>query len=201
MTAAGRQPADSTPDAGPDRELDAAVRARLAGLLERTRSALRAMGRPPLPQPQVRYFDHRLDAGRALPPAAADSAGVIELNSVYLRAHTHEMLGETLPHELAHLVVFHLRRRPVQPHGALWQEIMREWFEVEPERTHRFDVDGVRARRQRRWRYRCPCREHVLSTVRHRRALAGTRYLCRGCRQPLQVLLDDAGEPLPGSED
>jgi len=63
--------------------------------------------------------------------------------------------------------------------------VMREWFGVEPERTHRFDARLVPARRQRRWRYRCACREHELTTVRHRRVEKGARYLCRACRQTL----------------
>lgn len=183
----------------PAPELDAAVHGRLAALLERAAEQLRAQGHGPLPAPELRFFDHRLDAGRAVPPARCDAGGVIELNSIYLRDHTEAMLDETLPHELAHLLVFHLcgqrrlRRRDVRPHGPLWQRIMREWFEAEPERTHSFDAAGIRARRQRRWRYRCDCRTHALSTVRHRRAETGARYLCRACSAPLRAERDALG--------
>jgi SprT protein len=177
----------------PDRELERAVRVRLAHLLERTRERLAAGGHRLLPEPGLAYFEHRLDAGRALPPEDRRGGGVIELNRVYLRSHFRDMLEQTLPHELAHLVVMHLHpRRRVRPHGPQWQAVMRDWFGVEPERTHRFDVEDVPARRQRRWRWRCDCREHDLSTVRHNRALRGTRYLCRECRQPL-VRAEDVG--------
>jgi SprT protein len=170
----------------PDPELDRAVRARHAALLEQTRARLAAGGHRDLPEPRLDYFDHRLDAGRALAPDDRRSGGVIELNLVYLRSHFRDMIEQTLPHELAHLVVMHLHpRQRVRPHGPQWQAVMRDWFGVEPERTHRFDVQDVRTRRQRRWRYRCDCREHELSTVRHNRARRGTRYLCRECRQPL----------------
>lgn len=167
-------------------ELDRRVRARLEALLARTATELRARGLPPLPAPRLQLFAHRLDAGRALPPPRVGAAGVLELNAAYLRHHPEEMIEETIAHELAHLVVFHLnpqRRQP--PHGAAWQRVMREWFGVEPERTHRFDASVVPARRQRRWRYRCACREHRLTTVRHRRAEKGARYLCRACHEVL----------------
>lgn len=183
----------------PAPELHAAAQDRLAALLGSTAQQLQAQGHGPLPAPELRFFDHRLDAGRALPPARRGEAGVIELNSIYLRAHPAEMLDETLAHELAHLVVFHLsaqrrlRRRDVRPHGPLWQRIMREWFRVTPERTHSFDAAGIRVRRQRRWRYRCDCRTHALSTVRHRRAEDGARYLCRACGAALEAERDPRG--------
>lgn len=164
-------------------ELDRRVRERFADLLARAAEQITALGLPPLPVPRLHYFDHRLDAGRAMPPARVGAPGTLELNAAYLQRHPEEMLEETVAHELAHLIVFHLnpqRREP--PHGAQWQRVMREWFDVEPERTHRFDASVVPARRQRRWRYRCGCREHALTTVRHRRVEKGARYLCRACR-------------------
>ena len=167
-------------------ELDGRVRTRFAELLDRAAARIAELGLPPLPEPELRLFDHRLDAGRAMPPAHVGAAGTLELNAAYLRRHPEEMIEETIAHELAHLVVFHLNpQRRLAPHGAAWQRVMREWFDVEPERTHRFDASVVTARRQRRWRYRCGCREHELTTVRHRRAEKGARYLCRACREIL----------------
>ena len=170
-----------------------AAEARLDELLGIARARLAADGRPALPRPVLRFFDHRLDAGRAVPPPRPGAPGILELNDAYLRRHPEAMLEETVAHELAHLVVFHLhphRRQP--PHGALWQHVMREWFRVEPERTHRFDADVVAARRQRRWRYTCACRVHELTTVRHRRAERGARYHCRACRDALVFSPTDA---------
>ncbi len=171
----------------PDPDLTHAVDLRLTGLLARAGDQLAALGLPPLPRPRVRMFDNRLDAGRAVPPLRPHTAGTIELNAVYLVTARQAMLDETVAHELAHLLVFHVSpRRRQPPHGALWQDIMRDWFEVEPERTHRFPSTGLRARRQRRWAYRCSCTAHELTTVRHRRAERGAVYLCRQCRTPLR---------------
>ncbi len=169
-----------------DADLTRAVDRRLNDLLARAHRELAARGLPPLPRPEIRLFDDRLDAGRALPPQRSSATGVIELNAVYLDRARSAMLEETVAHELAHLLVFHLSpRRRLPPHGELWREIMQGWFQVKPERTHQFPTQGIRTRRQRRWSYRCSCSAHELTTVRHRRAQRGTVYLCRRCRSPL----------------
>jgi SprT protein len=59
-------------------------------------------------------------------------------------------------------------------------------FGVEPRRTCSYDLEGIPQRRQQRHTYRCGCREHQVSTVRHRRIQQGrAQYLCRSCKQPL----------------
>lgn len=94
--------------------------------------------------------------------------------------------ARTPPHEVAHHVVarFHEGRR-VRPHGPEWQSVMRA-FGLEPSRCHDFDLEGVTTRRQRRYRYRCACREHELSATRHNRMVRGERiYICRSCGEAL----------------
>lgn len=170
-----------------DTDLKQAVDARLTDLLGRAQQELARRGSPTLPRPGLRLFDDRLDAGRAIPPSRAHPQGIIELNAVYLQRARAAMLEETVAHELAHLLVFHLSpRRRQPPHGKLWQDIMLHWFGVKPERTHRFPTAGVRSRRQRRWNYHCACGSHELSTVRHHRVQRGTVYLCRRCHEPLR---------------
>ena len=121
--------------------------ARLDDLLERAQSELMIRGTTPLPRPNLSFYEHRLDAGRATPPRRPEAPGTLEINAVYLARHPEEMLHETIAHELAHLIVFHLHpRRRQPPHGALWSGIMRDWFCVQPERTHRFDANVTSAR-------------------------------------------------------
>ncbi len=170
-----------------DTDLQQAVDARLSDLMGRAEHELSQRGSPVLPRPGLRLFDDRLDAGRAIPPSKTHPSGMIELNAIYLQRAREAMLEETVAHELAHLLVFHLSpRRRQPPHGKLWQDIMQQWFGVKPERTHGFPTAGVRSRRQRRWSYRCSCGSHELSTVRHHRVQRGTVYLCRRCHKPLQ---------------
>ncbi len=171
----------------PPATIQTAVRRRLDALLARTARELERRDAAPLPPPRLVYYDDRLAAGQAMPPRDGETAGELRLNTVYLEDALAPMLEETVAHELAHLVVFHLRPRQRQaPHGHLWRTIMRDWYGVEPECTHAFDTDRVRARRQRRWLYACSCRQHWLTTVRHRRIEQGTLYCCRTCQAPLR---------------
>jgi len=175
----------------PTPTIQAAVRQRLDLLLGIVAERLRELNAPALPEPELGYYDDRLAAGQAIPPTHRGEPGTLKLNTVYLEEELAPMLEETIAHELAHLVVFHLhpRRRP-PPHGRPWQAIMREWFGVEPECTHTFSTDRVRARRQRRWRYACGCGHHWLTTVRHRRIMQGVRYCCRSCQGALRPAHD-----------
>jgi len=95
-------------------------------------------------------------------------------------------LAETVPHEVAHYVCDRLYGlRNIRPHGREWQAVMR-LFGVEPRRTCSYDLEGIPQRQQRRHRYRCACREHQVTTVRHKRIQQGrAQYLCKSCKQPL----------------
>lgn len=93
-------------------------------------------------------------------------------------------LRETVPHEVAHYLVWrHFGR--TAPHGREWRALMRA-FGAAPRATGDYALDGVPVRRQRRHAYRCGCRRHELSTTRHNRVQAGTVYHCRSCGQRLQ---------------
>lgn len=102
-------------------------------------------------------------------------------------------LAETVPHEVAHLVVWLTHGRSAKPHGPEWRAVMQHLGIMEPRRCHDFQNSGAAIRRQRRWPYRCACSEYPLSTTRHRRVLHGKQeYLCAKCGQTLQpVDLED----------
>lgn len=109
----------------------------------------------------------------------------IRYNLALARQQPAVFLDEVVAHEVAHVVTQACYGR-VRPHGTEWRQVMTFFGFPEPQRCHRFDTSTVAVRRQQRWRYRCGCREHALTTVRHRRLQAGTqRYQCRACAQPL----------------
>lgn len=141
------------------------------------------LGRRRLAPPTMGFYRGRTDAGRA-----HQREQRIEINEDLLERHPDAMLGETIAHELAHVLVFQLFGRRARAHGPEWQAVMREWFGVTPQRTHSFDLQGLQVRRQQRHRYHCGCREHALSTVRHRRALRGVDYRCVACQGRLRPL-------------
>ena len=100
-------------------------------------------------------------------------------------------LNETVPHEVAHYLVWHRFGRTA-PHGREWRALMQA-FGLAPKATGDYALDGVPLRRQRRHPYRCGCREHELSTTRHNRARTGTAYHCRACGQRLRYRPDPGG--------
>lgn len=110
----------------------------------------------------------------------------IRYNPWIFAKHFEGNLHSTVPHEVAHYAVYSQRhRRRVRPHGPEWQRVMRG-FGLPQEVTFKLDLAGVPVRRQQRHTYRCACREHEVSTVRHKRMREGrARYLCRYCDAPL----------------
>lgn len=110
--------------------------------------------------------------------------GVVEIryNPWIFARYWEENLAGTVPHEVAHFVVYATRgRRRTRPHGPEWRAWM-DFFDADPAVTFDLDLTGIPRRVQRTHAYRCDCREHALSTTRHNRALRGTaRYCCRYC--------------------
>ncbi len=105
-------------------------------------------------------------------------------------------LAVTVPHEVAHYVVDRLYgRRKCRPHGTQWQALM-ESFGVDASRTANYDLSGIPLRTQRQFFYHCGCRQHQLSTRRHRKVGRGeSRYHCRYCGNEVRF----EGQPVPGS--
>lgn len=97
-----------------------------------------------------------------------------------------EEFKQTIAHECAHLVVYHLERRNMtryRPHGREWQLVMR-FFGFAPERCHHYAVE--RKVERRHYTYMCACENlHKVSIVRHSKMQRGVRYTCRKCKQTL----------------
>ena len=110
----------------------------------------------------------------------------IRYNPYLFAKYFDDNLTNTVPHEVAHYIIdccYGLRR--VRPHGREWQQLMLK-LGAEPEVTCRYDLSGVPQRRQQRFEYRCECRSHQLTTIRHNKVQRGNAsYLCKVCRQPL----------------
>jgi SprT protein len=111
----------------------------------------------------------------------------IRLNFDLLRDHTDAFLCETIPHEVAHLVV-NLKAlgqgtKP-RPHGAEWVNVMQECFGLKGRRCHNYPSSPARVV-PRKYVYSCQCREHYFTAIMHKR-LSGNRYaICKGCQTKL----------------
>mgnify|MGYP001818016493 CR=1 FL=1 len=120
---------------------------------------------------------------------------LVRYNLSLLHRYPEDFVRATVPHETAHLVTLRLFGAGVKPHGREWRAVMR-LFGTEPRRCHDYDVEGLQARRIRRFHYRCGCRSHQLTSIRHNRILDGQVYLCRGCGHPLELATEDReGDP------
>lgn len=138
------------------------------------------------PCPAVYFYHGRRAAG------LAHGDHTVGFHAGFLASNTENMLHETVPHELAHIIVIRrairasragtLLRRP-QPHGREWKAVMRRVFGVEPERTHSYDMSVSGARTLRVIPYTCPCgTTHMITRRRAASVEAGKRYICRKCR-------------------
>ncbi|PSJ45820.1 SprT family zinc-dependent metalloprotease [Zobellella endophytica] len=130
------------------------------------------------PAPLVR-FDQR---GRIAGSAWLER-GELRFNPVLLADNVADFLTEIVPHEVAHLVVFHCHGK-VRPHGSEWRGVMREIFGLEPHTRHRLDTTRVAPT----FSYGCGCRLHRLSLRRHNRIQRGKQqYLCIHCGKLLSL--------------
>jgi len=128
-------------------------------------------------------FDLR---GKAAGMVRFSSSGppVIRYNRALLEKYHDSFIRQTVPHEVAHIVVAAHYPFRVAPHGPEWRRVM-VFFGAEPKRCHNYQVDGLDVRRLSRFSYRCGCREHMITAIRRNRIARGQRYYCRSCRKPL----------------
>ncbi len=117
----------------------------------------------------------------------------VKFNLHLLNENWQDYLDETIAHEVAHVVVTaqykHSNGRRPKPHGREWQMVMRNVFNTEPQRTHDYDVAACRVRTVKRYKYKCSCRTHMLTSIRHNRILRGEQvYHCRSCKGTLTLV-------------
>lgn len=99
----------------------------------------------------------------------------LRLNLQAARLDWRQMVDETIPHEVAHLVVMSLPHRfNQQPHGRDWQQVCRE---LGGQGAVRHQLPLQRVRQPRLWHY-CDSHGvgHQLTSVRHHRLQRGQRY-------------------------
>lgn len=162
--------------------LQARARERAEYWIGRAREITGASARR-LPVPEV-LFDLRGRAAGQAVFARRTRRCHVRLNAALLISHPREMLEETVPHEIAHVAVYRLYGRHAKPHGAEWKALMQA-FGVDASPCHSLPVQPTR--QLKRFRYACGCDEPAwLTSIRHKRAQAGTDYICRICGARLE---------------
>ncbi|MDJ0807060.1 MAG: SprT-like domain-containing protein [Gammaproteobacteria bacterium] len=108
----------------------------------------------------------------------------IRYNPLLLKQNPEQFLSQTLPHEVSHLISRRLHGADIRPHGMEWQQIM-QFFGAQPKRCHQFSTEELPVRKMRRFPYRCACRQHQLTAIRHNRIRKGQIYRCTRCGNSL----------------
>lgn len=79
---------------------------------------------------------------------AAHSSMLIDLNMILFEDDVNDMLNDTIPHEIAHLVQYNKfdhRGADTQGHGAEWQEIMKRLGKAKPAKRGTLDLTRAKA--------------------------------------------------------
>jgi SprT protein len=130
--------------------------------------------------------------GRCAGQACVDRKGTtrLRINLQLLDENFDDFLTQTIPHEVAHLVVnwqARKKRLKPRPHGTEWQAVMLNCFGLEPKRCHSYQTTPARVV-PRPFLYTCNCREHLLTSIMHNKIGRSYQALCKVCRAPLRFV-------------
>lgn len=133
-----------------------------------------------IPLPEVHFRVRGVTAG-----VARRDGSSVGFNLTLLSENTEAFYKRTIPHEVAHVVACRVFGPKIRPHGREWQSVMH-FFGADPTRCHKYDVANARVRTTKKHPYRCACRTHLISTVRHNKIIRhGSRLRCRECQSIL----------------
>lgn len=141
--------------------------------------------------PEVMYDLVGRAAGQAVYDRFGKSPHVIRINPILLNENEEYIINQTVPHEMAHVVVnqfYNARGIRVGSHGAEWKRVMRH-FGLQPDRCHNLDTTSVRAIRGGvEYHFHCNCLERVykLSKTKYNRYVDGVSYRCPRCKGQLR---------------
>jgi len=129
------------------------------------------------PRPSVHFSLRGKSAG-----TAHLQTNKLRFNPVLLAENNDIFINEVVPHEISHLLCFHLFGK-VKPHGKEWQSVMLTTFKITPKTTHQLNTQSVSGQQ---FEYFCGCGSINLTIRRHNRIVRGqTQYRCRRCQQTL----------------
>jgi SprT protein len=129
------------------------------------------------PRPNINFKQRGKAAG-----SARLQINELRFNPILLQENQQHFITHTVPHEVAHLVVYQIYGR-TKPHGKEWQHIMNQIFDLTAKTTHQYDVSTVKGKT---FTYACQCTDHQLTIRRHNKIIRdNVKYICRLCKQSL----------------
>lgn len=106
-------------------------------------------------------------------------ANVVDFNKILLTENVDTFIHQTVPHEIAHIIAFKVFG--TSGHDRAWKHVMAR-FGVEPKRCHSYSIENVKKRHVTTFVYKCQCREHTITSIRHNKILKGASYRCNQCK-------------------
>lgn len=117
-------------------------------------------------------------------------------NEIWLRPDTlqlnpTDLVADTIPHEICHLLVDAVYGASVASHGFEWKNMMKEVFGLKnPKATSSASYKSIGLRDPKKVVYKCKCREHFISDKSHSRLLAGNKATCVHCGVEVQYVTE-----------
>lgn len=128
--------------------------------------------------PVVRYDLRGRTAGQAI------GGRTIRLNADLLYGpHRDDMLAQTVPHEVAHIVQFQVYGHNTKHHGEEWKRLMRA-LGLPPTRCHSYETRPARV--VQKYPTYCACPEPCMVTATILRRLENRVYICNRCKTPIR---------------
>lgn len=141
-----------------------------------------------IPFPEIRYDLIGTSGGQAIYNRYGKTVHTIRVNPVLLNENEKEIVEQTVPHEMAHVVVSQVWKhergqQSIKGHGLEWKSVMR-LFGLSPNRCHNMDVTTIRViKGVLEYHFNCGCVGMVykLSKTKYNRYVDGVVYRCRKC--------------------
>lgn len=111
----------------------------------------------------------------------------LNFNMALLRQNPDEFIGQTVPHEVAHLITDWIWNGTAKPHGKEWKKVMRN-LGCKPKRCHSYDTENSGGYEKTKYHYRCSkCGADIfVGPTRHKRQqkhrnMTGNTYYRHNC--------------------
>lgn len=143
-----------------------------------------------LPRPRI-YLEKFKGRPRAV-GVAVMSRNEMWINPELLPLNPTDMIGDTVPHEISHLLVHQIHGDVKNGHGREWKEMMRFVFSVDkPTTKARVGAYSKKAAdHPKKFVYKCRCREHFISNKSHIKLTDGQRATCMHCGVEVEYITE-----------
>jgi len=105
-------------------------------------------------------------------------------NNNMLEENGDDFIGDTIPHEVSHLIADKISSRRESSHGLTWKWIMQNIYNLTPTVHHNYNPQS--SVKSKRYEYFCLCGTNFyISKGIHNKICNGSLRYCRKCNTPI----------------